>query len=398
MAARLLLRLFLLGLLVAGAGAGDPPAAAAGMRRLLISGPCGTSCKAPFTNLSALASSTPLWLTLNFSSGSASSASANTANVAYSICALLAATAFPCNYRNMVVAYGGYGYAGAGTTALENLFAATLFDAAPARAANFTTLLSSAAQRNASALQTLLNTPNVGGITSVTGVGLFGGTCTTGPCVYSLTCSAHSHEGAGVSLTQHALSAAYAGRRRALLAGEQAAPALPAMGAGRRLQACGTACLAPKYVAGSFNASMVMEVTFSSAYAAYADSNGAPMAYGICSLVGCNYRNVAVTYLTGNVVTKQDFLFSVTFWSNSSALSASYISSLTAAVPATLPGNVTACMTASSGAIFGIPSCLLFYMNSGLYGGLAVVSGIYAGYGSFAPPSAAAHHLLYLRA
>jgi tRNA modification GTPase len=52
----------------------------------------------------------------------------------------------------------------------------------------------------------------------VTGVGLFGGTCTTGPCVYSLTCSVHSHEGAGVSLTQHALSAAYAGRRRALRA------------------------------------------------------------------------------------------------------------------------------------------------------------------------------------
>jgi hypothetical protein len=127
---------------------------------------------------------------------------------------------------------------------------------------------------------------------------------------------------------------------------------------------------------------MAVEFTFSGTYSSYASSNGAQMAYGICSLVGCNYRNVSVVYATGDVVGQTDFVFLVTFWSNSSALSASYTSLLAAALPATLPGNATACV------FEGSPSCLLFYMNSGSYGGLAVVSGIYFGYGQFtAPPS-----------
>ena len=84
----------------------------------------------------------------------------------------------------------------------------------------------------------------------------------------------------------------------------------------RRLQACGFACLAPKIdPAAVASAPVLIEVTFSAPYALYAAPQGTyGMAYGICYVLGCNYRNVVLTLATSDAVGKKDVVYSVVFY------------------------------------------------------------------------------------
>ena len=83
-------------------------------------------------------------------------------------------------------------------------------------------------------------------------------------------------------------------------------------------------------------------MTFSSAYLSYASaSSGYAIAYGVCYVLGCNYRNVTVGYLTGDTVNKVDFVYNVTFYNlpGSSNITA-FPAALIAALPSTTPTTV----------------------------------------------------------
>jgi len=115
---------------------------------------------------------------------------------------------------------------------------------------------------------------------------------------------------------------------------------------------------------------MVLNIRFGSPYANYAAaSNSAPMAYGICMSIGCNYRNVSLVLLAANTASQMNFVYSVIFWTNSSAASAAYVAALAALLPTS---------TMSSGIIYNL--------NTVNGGGLATVTSLAAGYGLFAPP------------
>jgi len=108
----------------------------------------------------------------------------------------------------------------------------------------------------------------------------------------------------------------------------------------RRLLACGNGCLAPKRDALAVPSyPTLIYTTFGAAYSNFAaPASGYPMAYGICYVLGCNYRNVTVTFVTGDLVAKQDFVYSVVFYAlpGSSNLTA-FPNALAAALPSTEP-------------------------------------------------------------
>ena len=90
--------------------------------------------------------------------------------------------------------------------------------------------------------------------------------------------------------------------------------------------------------------------------------------------VPVNYRNVSVSYVTGNTVTKSDFVYNVTFWDFTGSVNlTAFPAALAAALPST---NVSAVGTIAYG----------MYFTQG--GGLSLLSQVLLGWGSFAPPPA----------
>jgi len=88
------------------------------------------------------------------------------------------------------------------------------------------------------------------------------------------------------------------------------------------------------------------------------------MAFGICYVLGCNYRNVTITFLTGDSVGLQDFVYSVVFY--------------------TLPGvDTTALPAALDNALpspFATMAGTVAYGIANLQGGaLSSLSGVYPG-------------------
>jgi len=131
--------------------------------------------------------------------------------------------------------------------------------------------------------------------------------------------------------------------------------------------ACGSGCLAAKIDAAAVPSSPVlMEARFSAPYPNYASpSNSGPMAYGICVIVGCNYRNVTVTMLTGDVSSKSDAVYSVVFYVMLPAGLASltaFPSALSAALPSTSPST---------------PGTVAYAMSSAAGGALSTLAGLY---------------------
>ena len=65
------------------------------------------------------------------------------------------------------------------------------------------------------------------------------------------------------------------------------------------------------------------------------------MAFGICYVLGCNYRNVTVTYLNGDATSKQDFAYTVVFYVQpGSANITAYPAALIALLPSASPTTV----------------------------------------------------------
>jgi len=143
----------------------------------------------------------------------------------------------------------------------------------------------------------------------------------------------------------------------------------------RSFLACGNGCLNPKLDPSAVaSAPSLFEVKFSTPYQNYAGgSNGPQMSYGICLALGCNYRNVTVAYITGDTVGKQDFAFSVVFYT----LPGVDTNVLPAAFAAALPSTNA---TASGTIAYGLAL---------LTGGALTATGVYAGIGNFTlpPPS-----------
>jgi len=155
-----------------------------------------------------------------------------------------------------------------------------------------------------------------------------------------------------------------------------------------------SACLAPKLF-GGYNSTMTMEVKFSGPYNSYASQNGAQMAYGIMMALShyppfgppaelyngttipptwFNYRNITVTYVIGDVIAKNDFIYSVTFTHLNASVAALANSIWSNQLPDIIPGNAT-------------DPTVLSGFNLGMGGGLAIVSAILGpGYGQWAPP------------
>jgi len=142
----------------------------------------------------------------------------------------------------------------------------------------------------------------------------------------SINCGANSVEGLAALATAHSAS-----RRRALL-GEA--------GALRRLQACGTGCMHPRLDPSAVPSyPVLLEITFSRPFDNYAvQSLRPPMAFGICYVLGCNYRNVTVTYVAGDIVRRADFVYSVVFYTMPGS---SNVTAFPAALLAALPSTST---------------------------------------------------------
>ena len=83
------------------------------------------------------------------------------------------------------------------------------------------------------------------------------------------------------------------------------------------LHACGSGCLGPKLDPKAVASEPeLIEVSFSAPYFDYATPSGSyPMAFGICHSLGCNYRNVTVTFVEGDTVSKQRLVYAVRFFS-----------------------------------------------------------------------------------
>ena len=73
---------------------------------------------------------------------------------------------------------------------------------------------------------------------------------------------------------------------------------------------------------------VTFQVLFSSSFSQYAvTSTGYAMAYSICQVLGCNYRNVVITYVEGNLGTYTNFLYRAVFWGpNATGLSTAFAS------------------------------------------------------------------------
>lgn len=140
--------------------------------------------------------------------------------------------------------------------------------------------------------------------------------------------------------------------------------------------ACGTGCLAAKIdPAAIASYPVTIETKFNAPYSNYAaTTNSPPMAFGICYVLGCNYRNVSVIYFNGDTAGKQDFAYRVVFYNyvGSSNITA-FPAALSAALPSTTP-------TTAGTIAFGMA-----YTQGGA---LSTLTGVYAGAGPFAvPPS-----------
>jgi len=59
-----------------------------------------------------------------------------------------------------------------------------------------------------------------------------------------------------------------------------------------------------------------VEVSFKAAGGYYSNylAQQPRIAYGICAVIGCNYRNVTVTYVTSELFLKNDVIYAVTFY------------------------------------------------------------------------------------
>jgi hypothetical protein len=109
---------------------------------------------------------------------------------------------------------------------------------------------------------------------------------------------------------------------------------------------------------------VLIETKFSAPYASYSAAPGSyQMAYGICYVLGCNYRNATVTFVTGDRAGKQDFVYSVVFYTmpGSSNLTA-FPAALSAALPSTSPTT---------------PGTIAYGMGSTQNGALSTLVGVY---------------------
>lgn len=144
----------------------------------------------------------------------------------------------------------------------------------------------------------------------------------------------------------------------------------------RELLACPatSGCLRPRYLPGHYNATTHMHVVFSSPYSSFASQSGAQMAYGICLAVNCNYRHVAVSYATGDMTAKTEFVYSVTFWDETQEAASAWADAWTALLPLSDTGSYDA-------------PTELYGFNSGAGGALANIELIEDGWGGFTDPS-----------
>ena len=121
---------------------------------------------------------------------------------------------------------------------------------------------------------------------------------------------------------------------------------------GRHLSACGSSCLNPKIDPAAISSvTTFIEVSFLNAggyYSNYAAPQQPAIAFGICAVIGCNYRNVTVSYVTSARL-KYDAIYAVTFYALPLAngtspvlppqLNASNTTSFPALLIANLPSN-----------------------------------------------------------
>jgi len=147
----------------------------------------------------------------------------------------------------------------------------------------------------------------------------------------------------------------------------------------RRLQTCGSGCQQP-FLAGNAVASYPVRIalSYSSNFSAYAvATTGYQITYGVCVAIGCNYRNVTSTYLTGNSQSspyKTTFLYNIVFYNPPGS---SNITGQPAALIAALPStNVSAVGSIAWGLV------------SSQGGGMSTLTAVYPGshYGTAAPP------------
>ena len=146
-------------------------------------------------------------------------------------------------------------------------------------------------------------------------------------------------------------------------------------GPSRRLQACGTGCIAPWLDdAALSSAPAYINVATSSSLQNYrGPSTGYSLAYGVCWALDCNYRNLSVEFVAGNEVSKTDLVYSVTFYAlqQDVATLTALPAALAAALPATQRMN-------EDGLLYGV--------TSPAGGALSQVASVSWGWGAFAPP------------
>ena len=153
------------------------------------------------------------------------------------------------------------------------------------------------------------------------------------PPAAAFTCGPNSVECATANCS--ASMSITSGRKRRLL--KDFAQYVSTPFTGRRLQACGNGCILPKLDSTAVPSYPVMiETKFSSQFTGYATlSTGYQMAYGICYALGCNYRNVTVTYLTGDETGMQDFVYRIVFYTLPGISTTALPAALSAALPST---------------------------------------------------------------
>jgi hypothetical protein len=137
----------------------------------------------------------------------------------------------------------------------------------------------------------------------------------------------------------------------------------------RRLLACGDGCLGPRSDAAKAQSlSMAVLVTFSQVHESYATAAAAnSVAYAVCYSLGCDYRNVTVAFVTGDTMEKTNIVYGVTFYGENAG---SFVDALSARLPST---NVSEEGSVAQG--LALPQT----------GALPLVTGVYAGYGAYAP-------------
>ena len=86
----------------------------------------------------------------------------------------------------------------------------------------------------------------------------------------------------------------------------------------RSLLACGGVCLRPRCSPGAAASSPVLvKIKFLKAYAAYRAEDQPGIAYAICQIIGCNYQNTTVQFVSAvDDVAKNDMVYSVYFFTD----------------------------------------------------------------------------------